>query len=122
LFHEEDLYITAWFSSSPITIQGTVIPNNSGNMDKDILFYKYQTDINSSSLMEVTNTCINDITQFNLIGTYDSIIWDFDDPTSGADNTSTLNNPSHIFTNIGTYNVTAEVTCGTEVEILDLEV
>ena len=31
--------------------------------------------------------------------------WDFDDPPSGANNTSNLQNPSHIFTNPGTYAV-----------------
>jgi PKD repeat protein len=32
-------------------------------------------------------------------------LWDFDDPTSGAANTSTLQNPSHTFYTAGCYNV-----------------
>ena len=39
----------------------------------------------------------------------DSIVysyWEFGDSTSGANNTSTLLNPSHVYRNIGTYNVT----------------
>ena len=36
--------------------------------------------------------------------------WNFNDPTSGSSNTSTLQNPSHIFTAPGTYNVSLEIT------------
>ena len=32
-----------------------------------------------------------------------NIVWDFGDPASGINNSSTLNNPIHIFSNIGTY-------------------
>ena len=35
--------------------------------------------------------------------------WDFGDPGSGADNTSTLKNPSHVFTTPGIYTVTETV-------------
>ncbi len=45
----------------------------------------------------------NDITQWN---------WDFGDPASGANNTSLLQNPSHVFTAEGTYNVTLTVSNG----------
>ena len=37
-------------------------------------------------------------------------LWDFDDPTSGANNTSTEQDPSHLFSNVGTYSVTLTVT------------
>ena len=66
-------------------------------------------------LFSVENQCFTDSTYF-----YDesfvnnSIItewfWDFDDPASGANNTSTLQNPSHYFTNFGTYDVKLLVT------------
>ncbi|MEN8225301.1 MAG: PKD domain-containing protein [Bacteroidota bacterium] len=36
--------------------------------------------------------------------------WNFDDPSSGSNNTSTLQNPYHLFSNAGTYNVFLEVT------------
>lgn len=36
--------------------------------------------------------------------------WNFDDPASGSNNTSTLQNPLHLFANAGTYNVFLEVT------------
>lgn len=41
----------------------------------------------------------------NLSTNADSYLWDFDDPASGSNNTSTLKNPNHIFTTAGTYNV-----------------
>ncbi|HCY89939.1 MAG TPA: hypothetical protein DHV17_06745 [Chitinophagaceae bacterium] len=36
--------------------------------------------------------------------------WNFGDPASGANNTSTLQNPTHNYTNTGNYNVTVTVT------------
>ncbi|HEX4875116.1 MAG TPA: PKD domain-containing protein, partial [Chitinophagaceae bacterium] len=43
-------------------------------------------------------------------GTITGWNWNFGDPTSGAANTSTLQNPSHLFTSWGTYTVTLQVT------------
>jgi gliding motility-associated-like protein len=43
-------------------------------------------------------------------GTITSWSWNFGDPASGAANTSTLQNPSHLFSAWGTYNVTLSVT------------
>lgn len=43
-------------------------------------------------------------------GTITGWQWDFGDPASGAANTSTLQNPSHLFTGWGTYNVSLVVT------------
>lgn len=39
-----------------------------------------------------------------------SYSWDFGDPASGANNTSTLNNPSHYFSGVGPYTVTLTAT------------
>lgn len=50
-----------------------------------------------------------------------SWVWNFDDPASGLNNTSTAQNPSHQFTNPGTYNVTCVVQgpCNTQVTIVN---
>ncbi|MBL7773156.1 MAG: gliding motility-associated C-terminal domain-containing protein [Chitinophagaceae bacterium] len=50
-----------------------------------------------------------------------SWVWNFDDPASGLMNTSTSQNPSHQFTNPGTYNVTCVVQgpCNTQVTIIN---
>lgn len=39
-----------------------------------------------------------------------SVIWDFGDPASGAANTSTIPNPSHVYNATGTYTVTLLIT------------
>ncbi|HEU4718628.1 MAG TPA: PKD domain-containing protein [Bacteroidia bacterium] len=44
--------------------------------------------------------------------TITSTSWNFGDPASGGNNTSTLTNPSHTFTAQGTYTVTLTVTTG----------
>ncbi|WP_418514212.1 T9SS type B sorting domain-containing protein [Corallibacter sp.] len=118
-----NLFLSSTFMSSPIQINGMNISNNSGNNNTDVLLFKYKLDqIDLSSSISYENTCFNGITDFYLEGFFDSVLWNFDDPTSGVNNTSTLNNPSHTFTNIGNFNVTALVTCGTETETLNIEV
>ena len=64
-----------------------------------------------SANISYQNTCFGQTTTFS-IQTSDpiqSILWNFGDPASGSNNTSTLENPSHIFTSPGSYTVTATV-------------
>jgi gliding motility-associated-like protein len=42
-------------------------------------------------------------------GTITSYLWNFGDPTSGASNTSSLQNPTHAYTNVGNYNISLSV-------------
>ncbi len=51
-----------------------------------------------------------DLTTFIPGETISSWAWDFDDPLSGADNTSTAQNPSHTYADAGVYEVTMTVT------------
>lgn len=44
------------------------------------------------------------------VGTLTNWQWNFDDPASGANNSSILQNPTHFFATAGTYNVTLSVT------------
>ena len=123
LIVDNDIYLSAFFESYPMQINGAEINNNSGNNNTDVLFYKYKTDqTNLEGLITYTNTCLSETTDFEINGDFDSVIWNFDDPASGLNNTSTENNPSHTFTSIGNFNVTALVTCGTETETLNIEV
>jgi uncharacterized protein (TIGR02145 family) len=46
-----------------------------------------------------------DLSQTNGGGQVTSWLWNFGDPSSGGNNTSTLQNPAHIFMTSGTYNV-----------------
>ncbi len=51
--------------------------------------------------------CLGDSTEFNIQNAAQTLItdWNFDDPSSGVNNTSSLTNPKHLFTAVGTYNV-----------------
>jgi gliding motility-associated-like protein len=55
------------------------------------------------------NNCFEDATKFTLSTNVDSVEWNFDDPTTGADNFSTQISPIHQFSNSGIYNVIANV-------------
>ncbi|MFD0992560.1 T9SS type B sorting domain-containing protein [Tenacibaculum geojense] len=122
VFNEDDLYLTATFGSKPMQINSLTINNNSGNNDPDAMYYKFNISQNSSGLVSFNNTCLSTSTEFNINGDFDSVLWNFDDPSSGLNNTSTLTDPSHNFTSSGTYNVSALVTCGSETETIEVEV
>jgi hypothetical protein len=58
------------------------------------------------------NVCEEDITQFDYLENVNPakddmkiFTWEFDDPASGVNNTSTASDPSHQFNQFGTYNV-----------------
>ena len=72
--------------------------------------YFYATNIFS-------NTCFGDTTEFNIDTStiIDTITWDFGDPGSGANNTSNLENPTHVFSSPGDYEII--ITIDTEGEI-----
>lgn len=68
--------------------------------------------IQSFFFKEITTefNCFGETTEFTLANPEVSQIWNFDDPASGTDNTSTLVNPTHQFTNIGNYSVKVKST------------
>ena len=81
------------------------------------------------SYFEEPNITANDVcfglpTQFNFNSSSPptTITWDFGDPTSGVDNTSTLENPTHIFTSSGVFTVTATGTIGANPFNLTLDI
>ncbi len=120
---DNSIYITSSFTGSPITINGNTIDNNSGNNNRDILYYKHLLDQEDlSGTIAFQNTCFSETTDFTINGNFDSILWDFDDPASGIENSSTLINPSHIFSNSGVYNVSATIVCGSDTETINIEV
>lgn len=115
VFNGDDLYLTASFESNPMQINGSIINNNSGNNDSDAMYYKFNIN-DTGGGVTFSNSCLSDNTDFYLSGNFDSVEWDFDDPASGALNTSTDTNPTHVFTNAGTYNVSTTVNCGNGTE------
>ncbi len=62
------------------------------------------------SAVSVENNCFGESTLFTLTNPDVSQVWDFGDPASGINNTSTDVNPTHIFTNPGVYNVIVTTT------------
>tara|TARA_R110002073_G_scaffold14554_2_gene59349 strand:+ start:28505 stop:31936 length:3432 start_codon:yes stop_codon:yes gene_type:complete len=120
---DNSVYITSSFMSYPITINDNTIVNNSGNNNRDILFYKHILDqTNLGGSVSYNDTCYLENTKFSVTGDFDSVLWDFDDPTTGTNNTSTVNNPAHLFSQEGTFNVTVNITCGTQTETISTEV
>jgi gliding motility-associated-like protein len=60
--------------------------------------------------IEYSGSCAGFPTSFNLSDPVPSVTWDFGDPGSGANNTSTAANPSHTYNQPGSYTVTAQTT------------
>jgi gliding motility-associated-like protein len=125
VFNGDDLYLTSTFSSKPMQINNVTINNNSGNNDPDAMLYKFNinsTSNNNNADIIVSNTCFNGLTNFKISGTFDSILWDFDDPNSTINNSATIYNPQHQFTAKGTYNVSAKIQCGSELQTINKEI
>lgn len=59
--------------------------------------------------IRIDTHCLSTASAFSLSESVDSVIWNFDDLASGANNTSTSTAPSHQFTATGRYRVTANV-------------
>ncbi|WP_290966863.1 T9SS type B sorting domain-containing protein [Flavobacterium sp.] len=123
-FDKNDLFLTSNFQSEPLIINNSVIYGNSGNNESNGLLYKLKASTSPASKGEILaeNTCFNKAVDFNVKGTFDSILWNFDDPNSNANNTATINNPQHQFTAIGTFNVSATIKCGSETQTITKEI
>lgn len=68
---------------------------------------------NAQTTFESQNYCAGSPTDFLLSNEPDSVVWDFGDPSSGANNTSTLLEPSHIYETPGLYTVSVSAVFGT---------
>lgn len=99
--------------------------NNAIDLNGRKCFFGLPTFIQSYfkvSAFDHDNTCFGDITTFKLSDTVDSIVWDFGDPASGVNNTSTDFEPTHVFTSPGTYKVTVTATSGGETDTNEQDV
>lgn len=65
-----------------------------------------------NNIIEYDDLCSGDMTAFTLNTSKQilSVDWNFDDPSSGADNTSQLISPTHTFSDSGVYDIIATVT------------
>ncbi|MFD2550302.1 T9SS type B sorting domain-containing protein [Bizionia sediminis] len=66
------------------------------------------------------NTCFGNTTEFNIDTStvIDSITWDFGDPASGSNNTATVQNPTHVYTQPGQYVVTITIQTEGETQVV----
>jgi hypothetical protein len=76
-----------------------------------ISFDIYSPKLPPAAAFDCSNFCLNGVTQFTSSPNSNAAyyFWNFDDPSS-QNNTSTLNNPTHIFSHAGDYNVELIVT------------
>ena len=69
-----------------------------------------------SGIISSKDSCLQNSIPFSIISgaTINSVAWNFNDPVSGANNSSTYFTPTHVFSSIGNYNINATVTatCG----------
>ncbi len=76
------------------------------NIFRDTIVVNATPSVSASASI---NTCLLDTVQFtgNVVypGTVSEYHWDFDDLSSGANNTSLLQNPKHLFSTLGLHNV-----------------
>jgi gliding motility-associated-like protein len=79
---------------------------------------------NPGSITLSGDSCLLSTQNFSIIGSdpFTSVIWNFGDPNSGLNNTSSLSSPSHSFSDTGTYAVRAIVTYICSTDTLDLSV
>lgn len=91
--------------------QQNAITLNNGNSGYGLPQWIYYNDVPTATI-SYADTCITNGTDFNLQSTASvlSVNWNFDDPTSGANNTATGSNASHTFSQIGNYTIQAIVT------------
>ncbi len=69
----------------------------------------------TASFTTITPICISQSANFTYTGNgvaATTYLWNFNDPASGANNTSTLQNPSHIFSSPGFYTISLTATLG----------
>jgi gliding motility-associated-like protein len=68
--------------------------------------------LSNSFSMNISNICSEFLKEFSIEGSniIQSVLWDFGDPISGIENTSTDISPHHDFSSDGTYTITATVT------------
>lgn len=87
-------------------VRQTLIGNN--YVTQSIDFFDNQQYFQPTALFVYNppNPLVNDTVNFQSLSlNYSSLLWNFDDPSSGANNTSMLSNPIHQFSTPGIYQV-----------------
>jgi len=111
VIHDNAVFVSSSFQSNPMYINESTINNNSGNNNMDAMLYKFMLDgLNTTNNIIVENTCPGAVTNLNIEGAFDNVVWDFGDPASG-NNTATGNAVQHQFSGNGTFTISVTVYC-----------
>jgi gliding motility-associated-like protein len=101
--------------------QTNVIANQTGGGGYGLpkwVYYPNDTVALTSNSIVYSDSCFGNATQFSIQNTagISSITWNFGDPSSGANNTSTALTPTHLFSETGTYTIYSIVnfSCGVD--------
>jgi gliding motility-associated-like protein len=88
------------------------------------LIYVLPDSVFSASIVNPSDLCLLNSIPFSVQSTSDivSIAWNFGDPNSGSNNTSTLFSPNHIFSGTGTFLVQAIVNFGCATKTISLPI
>lgn len=81
------------------------VTNNSYNCNNAVFKIQLKSDIAIASFDISDLACAPDTVSFQNLGNGNSFLWTFGDPSSGAADTSVLENPTHIFSLPGLYQV-----------------
>jgi PKD repeat protein len=98
-----------YINSGTYTVQLTVTTNDSCSASKSIQINVIPSPV--ANFIYSNTDCVNspvqftDISQTNGGGPITQWQWNFDDPTSGSNNTSNLQNPVHLFSSAGSFDV-----------------
>jgi PKD repeat protein len=106
------------FTTHLYPVTGIFTVTRTVKFDTGILFYSIQVQSIANPLANFTYSAVNCIAQpvqFTDLslpsgGSIQLWSWNFGDPLSGINNTSSMPNPSHIFSSGGTFNVSLTVT------------
>jgi gliding motility-associated-like protein len=111
-------YTYTWSNGLPPDSSNTITPTQTTVYTIDVVDANGCTSIQQSTLVKVNNTPVPGFTSMeatcppiavNFTNTTDSAVyylWDFGDPSSGANDTSTQFSPSHLYNTGGNYTVT----------------
>jgi gliding motility-associated-like protein len=82
--------------------------------------YVLPDDGPSASIVNPSELCLQDSIPFSLQSASGivSITWNFDDPNSGNDNTSSLVNPTHLFSDTGTFSIQCIITLACSIDTI----
>ncbi|MEI6436135.1 MAG: PKD domain-containing protein, partial [Bacteroidota bacterium] len=101
------------FSGSGAFIVRLIITNSNGCVDSVLNGKTVTVNVAPVAIFSADTSCLGSPTQFTDASTPAGSIanwnWNFGDPGSGVNNTSTLQDPVHIYNQLGTYAVTLQV-------------